>query len=402
MPIKHFWYNKSGDNMKEHVDLCPVSRRCGACQLLALPYPRQLAEKQRRLEALLGQFGPVSSIWGMEQPAHYRCKVQAAFGAGPRGAVVSGTYEPGSHRLVPVEACLLEDEGAGRILASIRALAKSFHIPIFDDRTGRGLLRHVLIRKGWATGQVLVALVTASPVFPGSRNFVQELCRLHPEVTTVVQNINGRHTSMVLGEQEKVLYGKGFIEDVLCGLTFRISARSFFQVNPLQAQRLYTAAVELAALTGRETVLDAYCGTGTIGLIASLHAGTVVGVEQNSDAVRDATANARKNQRGNVRFVCEDAGEYLARRAAAGPRPDVVFTDPPRAGCSDTFLGALLAAAPARIVYISCNPETLARDLRRLTPQYRVEAIQPVDMFPHTEHIETVALLAKTSRHVGT
>lgn len=369
---------------------CPVSKRCGACQLLALPYSQQLAQKQRRVEQLLGSFGPVSPILGMEQPVHYRCKVQAAFGAGPRGAVVSGTYEPGSHRLVPVEDCLLEDEDAGHILASVRQLAQSFRVPVFDERTGRGLLRHVLIRKGQATGQLLVALVTAAPVFPGSRNFVRELCRLHPEITTVVQNVNGKHTSMVLGGREKVLYGKGYIEDRLCGLTFRISARSFFQVNPLQTQKLYETAMSFAALTGQETVLDAYCGTGTIALLASLDAGKVLGVEQNKDAVRDAVANARENQRGNVHFVCADAGQDLARRAASGLAPDVVFTDPPRAGCSDTFLGALLDAAPARIVYISCNPETLRRDLARLAAAYRVQAIQPVDLFPHTEHVETV------------
>lgn len=377
---------------------CPVSKRCGACQLLALPYPQQLAQKQRRAQQLLGQFGPVYPILGMEQPVHYRCKVQAAFGAGPRGAVVSGTYEPGSHKLVPVEDCLLEDADAGRILASVRRLAQSFRVPVFDERTGRGLLRHVLIRKGYATGQLLVALVTASPIFPGSRNFVRELCRLHPAITTVVQSVNGKRTSMVLGEQEKVLYGKGYIEDRLCGLTFRISARSFFQVNPRQTQKLYETAIGFAALTGRETVLDAYCGTGTIALLASLHAGKVLGVEQNKDAVRDAVANARENGCGNVHFVCADAGQDLARRAASGLTPDVVFTDPPRAGCSETFLGALLDAAPARIVYISCNPETLARDLARLTAAYRVQAIQPVDLFPHTEHVECICFMTKNEK----
>ena len=260
-------------------------RRCGGCQLLHLPYPQQLAEKQKTTQRLLGGLGPVLPILGMEHPFHYRCKVQAAFAKGPRGTVVSGTYEAGTHRLVPVEHCLLEDEEADAILATVRALAGRLHVPPFDDRTGQGVLRHVLIRRSAATGQAMVVLVTGTPFFPGSRQFVRELRARHPQIATVVQNVNGRYTSMVLGGQEKVLFGSGFIEDALCGCRFRISARSFYQVNPVQSRRLYETAIEYAALTGRETVLDAYCGTGTIGLSAARGAAQVLGVELNRDAV---------------------------------------------------------------------------------------------------------------------
>lgn len=378
-----------------HEQNCPHMRRCGGCQLLHLPYPQQLAEKQKTTQRLLGGLGPVLPILGMEYPFHYRCKVQAAFAKGPRGTVVSGTYEAGTHRLVPVEHCLLEDEEADAILATVRALAGRLHVPPFDDRTGQGVLRHVLIRRSAATGQVMVVLVTGTPFFPGSRQFVRELRARHPQIATVVQNVNGRYTSMVLGGQEKVLFGSGFIEDALCGCRFRISARSFYQVNPVQARRLYETAIEYAALTGRETVLDAYCGTGTIGLIAARDAAQVLGVELNRDAVRDAAANARRNHIENARFLCGDAGEVMQRLAAEGQPVDVVLMDPPRAGASLPFLDSLLHLAPRRVVYVSCDPQTQRRDLLYLGGRYRLEKAQPVDMFPHTGHIETVALLTR-------
>ena len=383
---------------------CPCARRCGGCQLLHLPYAQQLAYKQQIVQRLLGSFGPVRPILGMAQPIHYRHKVQAAFRSLPDGRIVSGTYEAGSHRLVPVEHCLLENETADAILATIRALCAQMHIRPFDERTGQGVLRHVLIRKGYATGQVLVVLVTGSPYFPGSRQFVQVLCSRHPEIVGVVQNINGRYTSMVLGRQEKLLYGQGFIEDSLCGLTFRISAQSFYQVNPVQTEALYHTAIQGAGLTGHEYVLDAYCGTGTIGLAAARQAAQVLGVELNRAAVRDAAANARRNRLANIRFICADASQAMEQLAAEGQRVDVVLMDPPRAGSDTRFLNSLLHLAPSRVVYISCNPETQHRDLLHLARRYRAEWIQPIDLFPHTKHVETVVLLSKLNakQHVET
>ena len=243
------------------------------------------------MQALLGRFCKVYPIKGMDNPFHYRNKVHAVFGH-RKGEIISGVYEAGTHNLVPVESCMIEDEKADEIIGTIRGMLKSFKIKTFDEDTGYGLLRHVLIRRGFVTNEIMVVLVTASPVFPSKNNFVKALREKHPEITTIVQNINGRGTSMVLGDREQILYGKGYIEDVLCGCRFRISPRSFYQVNPVQTEYLYGKAIELAGLTGKELVLDAYCGIGTIGMIASKQANTVIGVELNSDAVKDAIQNA--------------------------------------------------------------------------------------------------------------
>ena len=374
---------------------CPCYPRCGGCQTLHLPYEEQLRQKQAQIAALMRPYGPVMPILPADVPWHYRHKVQVSFRKGPKGAVLCGNYETGSHRLVPFEQCLLDHERADRILLSIRHLAEQFRIPPFDERTGRGILRHALIRCGYATGEILVVLVTGTSVFPGSKNFVHALRQLHPEITSVVQNINGKFTSMVLGGQEKILFGPGFIEDRLCGFSFRLSPRSFYQVNPAQTEKLYRTAVSFAGLTGDETVVDAYCGTGTIGLIAAPRAGQVWGVELNRSAVQDACGNARRNQIRNIRFLCEDSGRQMERWAAEGRQVDVVFTDPPRSGCSPQFLHALSALSPERIVYISCCPETLARDLKQLCGAYRAEAIQPVDLFPHTLHMEVCVKLVR-------
>ena len=360
-----------------------------------LRYEDQLRWKQAQVQRQIGRFCRVQPILGMENPLHYRCKVQAAF-APVHGRTVSGIYQSSSHILVPVEHCMIEDEGAQRIVADVRRLMPKFRVTPFDEDARRGVLRHVLVRRGWATGQYLAAIVSFTPVFPSKRRFAEALVRLHPELTTVVLNVNRQRTSMVLGSEEHVLYGPGFIEDELCGLRFRISASSFYQVNPPQAERLYRAAIGMAQLTGKESVLDAYCGVGTIGLAASSQAGRVAGVELNPAAARDASGNARRNNVRNARFFAGDAGEFLRDAAAGGEPFDVVLMDPPRAGASREFLEAICAAAPRRVVYISCNPETQARDLRFLTSHgYRAERAQPVDMFPFTHHIETVCLLSK-------
>ena len=291
---------------------------------------------------------------------------------------------------------MIEDQKADEIIVTIRGLLKSFKIKTYDEDTQYGLLRHVLIRHGFSTGEIMVVLVTASPVFPSKNNFVKALRKVHPEITTVVQNINDRGTSMVLGTRDVVLYGKGFIEDKLCGCTFRISAQSFYQVNPVQTEILYQKAIEAAGLTGKETVLDAYCGIGTIGLIAASKAKQVTGVELNKEAVRDAIKNAKRNQTKNITFYCEDAGEFMLKMAAEDQQLDVVFMDPPRSGSSEVFLDCLAKLAPKKVVYVSCNPETLARDLRILKKKgYQMQEAWPVDMFPFCDHVETVVLLSK-------
>lgn len=403
------------------ADLCPVAKKCGGCQYVGVPYKDQLAKKQKYVEQLLKDFGKVNRIIGMEQPEYYRNKVHAVYDFQKGKGIVSGIYQENSHDVVSVDRCLLENQKADAIIVSIRELAKSFKIKTYNEDTGYGLLRHVLVRVGHATGQIMVVLVLDSPILPSKKNFVNALCKLHPEITTIVVNVNDKRTSMVLGDKEQVIYGKGYIEDVLCGRTFRISPKSFYQVNSVQTEKLYRKAIEYARLTGNETVIDAYCGIGTIGLAAASEAKKIIGVELNKDAVRDAVTNARINQIKNADFYQNDAGRFMVQLAQAGTQVDVVFMDPPRSGSTEEFMDALLRLDPSRIVYISCNPDTLARDLKYLTGGgkgktagygngkgkdkgngmgngYRVMEITPVDMFPFTECIESIALLQKSKR----
>ena len=377
---------------------CPVRKKCGGCSLLEMEYSEQLKRKEDFVRKTLKGIVKPEAIIGMENPWHYRNKIHASFARKRDGSIVSGIYEEGTHRVVPVTDCKIEDERANRIVRDLCGLFESFKIKVYNEDTGYGLVRHVLIRTGHVSGEVMVVLVCVSPVFPSKRNFVNALRKLHPEVTTVVMNVNDRRTSMVLGKRDIVLYGKGYIEDQLCGCTFAVSPQSFYQVNPVQTEILYRKAIEFADLHGTEKVLDAYCGTGTIGLIAAEYAGEVTGVELNPEAVRNAVSNAKRNQRKNIRFVQGDAGEYMQKMAAQRETMDVVLMDPPRAGSDEAFLSSLVTLAPEKVVYISCNPVTLARDLKYLGKHgYRVNRAVPVDMFPWTaeEHVETVVLLSR-------
>ena len=412
---------------------CPYAKKCGGCDYQGMPYEKQLKEKQAFVQKNVGQFCKVLPIIGMDEPYHYRNKVHAVFdiersrgGNGRRGAggkratkggrpayggVISGVYKAGTHEVVNIDACQIEDELSDAIIRDIRGLLHSFKIKTYDEDTGYGLLRHVLVRRGFHSGEVMVVLVLGSPILPSKNNFVKALRKLHPEISTVIINVNDKKTSMVLGDKETVIYGKGYIEDTLCGCTFRISPKSFYQVNPVQTEVLYGKAIEYAGLTGKETVVDAYCGIGTIGIIAAQKAKEVISVEVNRDAVRDAITNAKRNQIRNVRFYNADAGKFMVEmanfraetesskksdRLLPGADVDVVFMDPPRAGSDEAFLSSVVKLSPKRVVYVSCNPETLARDLKYLTKHgYKALECQPVDMFPWTKHVETVVLLSQ-------
>ncbi len=377
---------------------CPCSKKCGGCDYQGIPYEKQLELKQAELVRLLSSFCPVHPITGMKDPYHYRNKVHAVFSRTRDGKVSSGMYEENSHRVVPTDACQIENEQAQEIIHTIRDLIPSFKITVYNETSGFGLLRHVLIRTGARTGEILVVLVVTDPVFPSKNNFVKALRKKHPEITSVVLNINSRKTSMVLGTRDIVLYGPGFIEDEICGMRFRISAQSFYQVNPVQAEKLYEKAVELAALTGKERIIDAYCGTGTIGLIASKSAAELVGVELNAEAVKDAVKNARKNHVENARFITGDAGEFMRAMAKDKEHADVLFMDPPRSGASEEFLRSAALLSPSRIVYISCGPESLARDLAILQKLgYRARSAWGYDLFGFTKHVEVVSLLQRVS-----
>lgn len=383
---------------KMRVNSCPLYKKCGGCQLQNMTYQQQLQWKQRKVEQLLAKFSPVFPILPMEHPFHYRNKVQAAFGVNRNNQIISGVYQSSTHRIVPVEHCLIEDEKADEIIVTVRNMLKSFKLSAYNEYSEKGFLRHVLVKRGFTTGEIMVVLVTSTPVFPSKKNFVAALLKKHPDITTILLNVNPYRTSLVLGEKEMVLYGKGYIEDVLCGCRFRISARSFYQVNPIQTEHLYGAAVQFAGLTGKETVIDAYCGIGTIGLIVSRQAARVIGVESNAEAVRDAICNAKLNRIENVHFYCADAGDYMVSLAESREKVDVVFMDPPRSGSDERFLVSVARLSPKKLVYISCNPETQERDIRFLLKfGYRVKKIQPVDMFPHTNHVETVVLLQRES-----
>lgn len=378
---------------------CPLYKKCGGCQLQNMSYPEQLRWKQVLVERLLKKFCRVEPIIGMEDPYHYRNKVQAAFGLTRDKKIISGVYQSSTHRIVPVDNCLIEDRKADEIIVTIRRLLKSFKLSPYQEQRGIGFLRHVLVKRGFSSGQIMVVLVTSTPVFSAKNRFVEALRKEHPDITTILMNVNSYHTSLVLGDTEKVLYGPGYIEDTLCGCVFRISAKSFYQINPVQTERLYGKAMELAQLTGKETVLDAYCGIGTIGLIAAKHAANVIGVEVNGNAVHDAIANAKRNQIKNAYFYHADAGEFMENMAREGESADVAFLDPPRAGCDQKFLSSLVTLSPKKVVYISCNPETQERDVRFLCKSgYRVKKIQPVDMFPHTNHVECVTLMSRVEK----
>lgn len=383
-------------NLKTNPDACPLAKKCGGCQLQNMNYDRQLKWKQARCEILLKKFGKVSKIIGMENPYHYRNKVQAAFGRTKSGKIISGVYQSGSHRIVMVDSCMTEDVTADEIIVDIRNMLPKFKIWTYDEDKGTGFLRHVLVKRGFSSGEVMVVIVGASGYFPMKKKFVSALLEKHPEITTVILNINPKDTNLVLGEREEVLYGNGYIEDTLCGCIFRISPKSFYQINPVQTEKLYNKAMEFAQLDKDTTVIDAYCGIGTIGLVAAKTAGNVIGVELNPDAVKDAISNCKRNGMKNARFYCDDAGEFMQALAENGESADVVFMDPPRSGSSRKFIESLATMGPKRVVYISCNPETLARDLVLLTKKgYEVKKIQPVDMFPHTNHIECVVEMVK-------
>lgn len=388
----------SNQHVKNEVasNSCKQFKKCGACQYLDQSYEHQLEIKQKQVETLLKSHGTVHPIIGMKNPYHYRNKVQSVFTRDARGHIISGVYKEGTHQVISVDTCLIEDEKADQIIRTIRGMLKSFKIKTYDEDTQYGLLRYVLVKRGFTSKEIMVVLVTASPIFPSKNNFVKALLKEHPEITTIIQNINDRTDSMILGSREIKLYGKGYIEDTLCGNVFRISSKSFYQVNPIQTEVLYDKAIRAAKLTGKEVVVDAYCGIGTIGLVAAKHAKEVIGVELNKDAYKDAIANAKFNKITNARFFNADASDFMLKLSQEDKQVDVVLMDPPRSGSTEVFMDAVASLAPKRVVYVSCNPMTLERDLRYFKKKgYQMKEAWPVDMFPWTGHVETVVLLSK-------
>ena len=380
---------------------CQTARDCGGCEWLAVPYPIQLRRKQEQVEELLGAMtreddAALEPIRGMDEPVRYRHKAATPFAHGPRGRVRCGFYAAGTHRIVPCETCLVEDERARRILNSVARVAERLHIPPYDEDRGVGVLRHAVVRCGWKTEDVLLVLVTRVDELRDPGRLVSELRAACPEVTSIVQNVNDRRTNAILGRRCRTLFGPGVMHDQLLGCTFEIGPTSFYQTNPEQTEVLYQLALE--GVAGSARVLDAYCGTGTIGICAARESedARVTGVEQVEGAVACARRNAEANGvQDRCRFVAADATEWMAREGAR-ERFDAVVMDPPRAGSTPEFLAGVAALAPERVAYVSCNVVTQARDLELLRKRgYRLEHVTPVDMFPHTRHVESVVTLRR-------
>lgn len=373
---------------------CPVSKYCGGCQYQGISYNEQLSIKQDYINILLHKYGKIKPILGVSNPLNYRNKVQVSFGYDDNHRVLCGNYVPSTHTIVNIDDCMICDEEANSIINSIKKLIIKHKISIFNENTYKGCIRHVLVRTS-NTGQIMLVLVTGTININKKELFIKDILKYNSNITTIVQNINNRHTSMVLGPKNIVLYGKGYIYDNLCGLSFRISASSFYQVNKYQTEVLYKNAIKAAKLNNNDIVIDSYCGTGTIGLVCAPKCKQVYGVESNASAIKDAMINMKINKITNVSFVCEDAGKYMSFLAKQKKHIDVVIMDPPRTGSNKKFLDSLIKLKPSRIVYVSCNPNTLKSNLDYISKYYNVNSIQPVDMFPYTNHIECVVSLLK-------
>ena len=377
---------------------CKYYKECGGCNLMHMSYEGQLEYKRMKVQNLLHKFGhidfEVSKCLGMSEPYHFRNKIQVPVRLNKEKKVVSGFYKENTHELVAQDVCLVEDKKARKVLDVIKNLMDKYHILPYDEDKRTGLIRHIIIKTSLHYDEIMVVLVTAQDEFKGKSNLAKEIVKAYPSITTVVQNINTRKTNVILGEKERVLYGTGKIKDSIFGLDFLISAKSFYQTNPYQVEVLYKTALDFADLKGTEEVLDAYSGTGTIGLCASRHCKSVKLVELVSDAVKDGILNAKINKIENATFVNDDCTKYILDNYK-DEHFDVIFMDPPRKGSTPEFLDACKKIEPEKIVYVSCNPVTFARDLFFLLDKYNLKKVVPVDMFPHTAHVETVVLLEK-------
>ncbi|MBK3495743.1 23S rRNA (uracil(1939)-C(5))-methyltransferase RlmD [Viridibacillus sp. YIM B01967] len=376
---------------------CPVFAQCGGCQLQHLSYEGQLKWKEKMVRNVMTRIGkidaPVLPVKGMDNPWHYRNKAQIPFGLNGE-APIAGFYKTKSHDIVDTDRCLIQTAEADAILEGLKPRLWKLGIKPYNEQTGQGMLRHVVVRKGRATNEVMVVLVTKKRKFPQAEAAVELIKQLVPNATSIMQNINGEKTNVIFGNETLKLWGNDTIEDTIGDVRFEISARSFYQVNPEQTEVLYKQALDYADLKGNETVIDAYCGIGSISLFLAQKAKSVMGVEIVPQAIEDAKRNAELNGFTNTYFEAGPAEEVIPRWYKEGKTADVLVVDPPRKGCDEALLNTILEQRPKRVVYVSCNPATLARDLRILEDGgYKTQEVQPVDMFPHTAHCEAVAWL---------
>ncbi|MCD8900942.1 23S rRNA (uracil(1939)-C(5))-methyltransferase RlmD [Staphylococcus gallinarum] len=375
---------------------CVYYYKCGGCQLQHLSYQAQLAMKKEQVINLFHRKANfentiIHDTIGMETPWRYRNKSQIPIGKNENNDAIMGFYRQRSHQIIDMDECLIQDTKHQDVMNHVKQWCNELNVSIYDERKKAGLMRHVVIRTGHYTGDLMVIFVTNGKKFKQSDIMTQKLIETFPNIKSVKHNINNTHSNVIMGDVSHTLYGVDQIEDTLSDITFKISDQSFYQINSTQTEKLYQRAIEYADLQGEETVLDTYCGIGTIGLYMAPKAKHVYGVEVVPEAIEDAKKNATINQFENTTFVCGKAEEVILKWKAQGIKPDVVMVDPPRKGCDESFLDTLLELNPRRIVYISCNPSTQQRDAQHLATQYELTQITPVDMFPHTTHVETVA-----------
>lgn len=375
---------------------CVYYHKCGGCQLQHMTYQAQLNMKKEQVVNLFHRKADfkdtiIHDTIGMDNPWFYRNKSQVPVGKNNENKVITGFYRQRSHDIIDMDECLIQDNMHQDVLNQLKLWFNELNISIYNERKKQGLMRHVVIRTGHHSRELMVVFVTNGKKFKQSDVLTEKLVAAFPEIVSVKHNVNDTHSNVIMGETSYTLYGKDEIQDTLSDVTFKISDQSFYQINSIQTEKLYQRAIEYAELKGEETILDTYCGIGTIGLYMAPKAQHVYGVEIVPEAIADAKQNATLNQFENTTFVCGKAEEVILKWKAQGIKPDVVMVDPPRKGCDETFLETLLELNPRKIVYISCNPSTQQRDAQQLAQQYKLTQITPVDMFPHTTHVETVA-----------
>lgn len=374
---------------------CPYQKECGGCQFMHMSYEYEIEQKKKFLNSLFQGIKniPEIEVISTYEAHHYRNKSQMTYKLSKTKKVVCGFYEEYSHRLITVEDCMLQSKASNKIIKELNQVLSKHKIRPYDEATRTGVLRHVLIRYGFQTKELMLVLVTNGEIFPGRGNVIKDLLKLNLNITTIVQNYNARDTSIVLGDKNKVLYGPGFIYELVGEYKFKISPNSFFQVNSLGMKKLYSLAINQTQIKKTDIVIDAYCGVGTISIFASKYAKEVIGVELNKYAVIDANMNAKINQIKNVSFVCDDATNYITNAAKNRVKLDCLIMDPPRDGSTPQFINAIGYLKPRTVIYISCNPLTLKRDLNLFKEFYQIKSILGYDNFPRTKHIEVITLL---------
>ncbi|MCR3760522.1 23S rRNA (uracil(1939)-C(5))-methyltransferase RlmD [Clostridium felsineum] len=403
---KNFAIGKLIDVIEKSEDraepVCSIYNKCGGCQLQHLKYEKQLEFKKNKVTECLRRIAKVdlstvkiNETIGMETPNYYRNKVQLPVGE-VNGEVKIGFYRERSHDIIEVDKCFIQDDTANEIMFVIKKWIKDFNIEAYNEALGKGVLRHIMIRKAFKTGQIMLVLVTNTEKLPQKKELIHRITTEIKGIKGIIQNINNKKTNVVLGQREITLWGENIIEDYIGEFKFNVSSKSFFQVNPVQTERLYETALRFAGLTGNEVVFDAYCGTGTISLFLSQKANKVYGVEMVPEAIENAKINAQQNGVDNAEFIVGKAEEEIPKLIEKGIKPEIVVVDPPRKGCEKALLESIASGEPRTIVYVSCDPATLSRDLGILNELgYEVKEVQPVDMFPETGHVETIVLIQR-------